>query len=524
MLFQFSTQPAEASKADALVVPVFEGLSTLAKYAYGKTLKKRINAKLFNGEQQSLFFLPSSGDKLPDIVLVGLGKQGDFTPGILRDSICAAVRDDSLSKLKAQKLALDMSVLIKELADKKSKAKQAKKNAKTPASLSFSLGQAACEGAGLGVYVYDKLFSQYKDKKVPDRPKNLTFHTSRAEQSELKKGVELGKANVSGVNLCRDLCNDPNSHLKPADLARKAQQLARKIPGLRAKVLSKQKLKELKMGAFLSVNHGSDNADGAARLICLEYFGGKKNQAPLCFVGKGITFDTGGYNLKPSAGILGMKWDMGGAATVLGAITAIAEAKIPVNAVALIPTTENLINENATKPGDVVRSMSGLTIEVNNTDAEGRLILCDTLTYAQKTYKPDTIIDLATLTGAVLVALGDQYFAVLANDDGVAQELDAATQSANELSWRLPLPEEYDRYLDSKIADLSNIGGRYAGTITAGLFLQRFIDKGQKWAHLDIAGVADNTSGNQRGVAPPHGGTGTAVRTLVAFAEERSKS
>lgn len=515
-----STSDGATLKADVLIVPAFEYANPLKDFGYGTDLKKLLFKGQFDGKAGELAVLPGSGIVgSHTVILVGLGKRADFELAALRNGVCAAIRDESINKSKAKHVAVDLSDVLAKLGSDKCKVPGGAGGPTLP--MARWLGQAVAEGLELGGYVYDRLFNLVKDDKVPARPTKGSVIAEKAAHTELKKGFALGAGFSDGVNLARSLCNDPNSHLKPAQLAAAAQKACTGVANLTCKVHNKAQLEKWKMGAFLSVNAGSDDKDGAARLICMEYKGGKAGDAPICLVGKGLTFDTGGYSLKPAAAMLGMKWDMGGAATMIGAIVAIARAKLPVNVVCVVPTTENLVNEIATKPGDVVTAMNGMTIEVNNTDAEGRLILCDALTYAQKTYKPDTIIDSATLTGAALVALGDQYFAVLSNDDGVAAELADATKDAAELSWRLPLPKEYISYLDSKIADTSNIGGRMAGTITAGLFLQKFINDGQKWAHLDIAGVADNHEGKQKGVAPTSGGTGTAVRTLVAFARAR---
>jgi len=520
MQISCSTSDGKTLKADILVVPAFEAANPLKDLAYGKELSAMLFKGQFDGKAGDLAVLPGAGAVGASVViLVGLGKKGDFELANLRNAVCAAIRNDAINKSKAKHIAVDLSECFGKLKDGECTVPGGAGGPSLP--MARWLGQGVAEGLELGAYVYDRLFNLKKDDKVPARPDKASVVADKAMHAELKKGFALGQGFSEGVNLARSLCNDPNSHLKPAQLAAAAKQASTGVEKLTCKVLEKPALEKLKMGAFLSVNAGSDDKDGAARLICMEYKGGKAKDAPICLVGKGLTFDTGGYSLKPAAAMLGMKWDMGGAATMIGAIIAIARAKLPVNVVCVVPTTENLVNEIATKPGDVVTAMNGMTIEVNNTDAEGRLILCDALTYAQQTYKPDTIIDSATLTGAALVALGDQIFAVLSNDDGVAKELESATKDAAELSWRLPLPKEYVSYLDSKIADTSNIGGRMAGTITAGLFLQKFIDDGQKWAHLDIAGVADNHEGKQKGVAPESGGTGTAVRTLVAFARAR---
>jgi len=270
-------------------------------------------------------------------------------------------------------------------------------------------------------------------------------------------------------------------------------------------------MKKLGMGSLLSVSRGSIEP---AKLITLEYSGGRKGSKPVVLVGKGVTFDSGGISLKPGAAMDEMKFDMCGAASVLGTLQACAEMKIPLNVVGVIPTTENLPSDKATKPGDIVTSMSGQTIEVLNTDAEGRLILCDALTYCKK-FKPEVVVDIATLTGACVVALGHYTAAVLSNNDELAEELLAAGQTAVDRAWQMPLWDVYQSDLDSNFADIANIGGR-AGTITAACFLSRFT-RDYRWAHLDIAGVAWK-SGKEKG------STGRPVPLLTQFLLDRSKT
>jgi leucyl aminopeptidase len=266
------------------------------------------------------------------------------------------------------------------------------------------------------------------------------------------------------------------------------------------------------MGSFLSVAAGSDEP---ARLIVLEYRGGERGAAPVALVGKGVTFDTGGISIKPAAAMDEMKFDMGGAASVLGAFRALAEIALPINVVGVIPATENMPNGRATKPGDVVTSMSGLTIEVLNTDAEGRLILCDAITYARR-YKPDVLIDIATLTGACVVALGSPYSGLFSNDEALSDEIAAAGQRADDRAWPMPMGEEYAEQLKSNFADIANVGGREAGAITAACFLGKFTE-GLRWAHLDIAGTAW-LGGAQKG------GTGRPVPLLVDFLLDRARA
>lgn len=524
MKTSYVSTSATAKKTDLLIVPCFEDKQPTKPYAYASALEAGMIDGHFKGEAGQVAMLAGSKDTNSRCVaLLGLGKAADFTLNGLRNGLSAIMRNDLVCSLKLTSCTIDASHFVGEVSNKEAHTapgSHAESAAKQPTS--EWLGEAMVEGCVLGSYVYTELFGK-NEKRIDahHRLSSLTIACAKSDLAGVKKGGTRAEAESYAVNYCRDLVNKPNSHLRPGHLARAAEAAAEKIEGLTCKVLDKKALQKLNMGSFLSVNAGSGEGDSAARLIILTYNGGKKGDAPLCFVGKGLTFDTGGYSLKPAASMLGMKWDMGGAGTVLGAIMAIAGMTLPINCVCLIGATENLVNEEATKPGDVVTSMSGITIEVNNTDAEGRLVLCDVLTYAQQQYKPETIVDCATLTGAVLIALGDQVFGVLTNDDGVAKELEIASKDAGEHTWRLPLPEIYDKYLDSDIADVSNIGGAgKAGTVTAGLFLQRFIDKGQKWAHLDIAGVANN-EGKQGGVVPAKGGTGTGVRTLVNMARNR---
>ena len=316
---------------------------------------------------------------------------------------------------------------------------------------------------------------------------------------------------AGGVELARTLGNLPGNICTPSYLAAQARKLGRTWETIKTSVLDEAAMKKLGMGSLLSVSRGSVEP---AKLITLEYSGGKKGSKPVVLVGKGVTFDSGGISLKPGAAMDEMKFDMCGAASVLGTLQACAEMKIPLNVVGVIPTTENLPSDRATKPGDIVTSMSGLTIEVLNTDAEGRLILCDALTYCKK-FKPEVVVDIATLTGACVVALGHYTAAVLSNNDELAEELLAAGQTAVDRAWQMPLWDVYQSDLDSNFADIANIGGR-AGTITAACFLSRFT-RDYRWAHLDIAGVAWK-SGKAKG------STGRPVPLLTQFLLDRSKT
>lgn len=324
-------------------------------------------------------------------------------------------------------------------------------------------------------------------KKPSTTPlKSLSYWTeNRGLSGKLNNALAYGAAVGQGMNTARQLGNLPANLCTPQHLATQARSLAKKHGAVTTKVLNEAELKKLKMGSLLSVTAGTDQP---AKLIVMEYTGAAKTAKPVVLVGKAVTFDSGGISLKPGAGMDEMKFDMCGGASVFGVINALAESGLNINVVGIVPAVENMPSGNATKPGDVVTSMSGQTIEVLNTDAEGRLILCDALTYAGR-FKPDTVIDIATLTGACVMALGKHASGLLSNSDELADDLLASGTNSGDRVWRLPLWEEYDQQLKSNFADMANIGGREAGTITAGCFLARFT-KDYQWAHLDIAGTA----------------------------------
>ncbi len=356
----------------------------------------------------------------------------------------------------------------------------------------------------LGEYRYQHK-PRDKDEKKPAINKMLLDVSDRRHLHKAELAAQIATAIAKGANIARELGNLPANICTPTYLASSAQKNARGSKTTRVKVLGPKDIEKLKMGAFLSVAKGSREEP---RLIVVEYKGGKKDERPHVLVGKGITFDSGGISIKPSAAMDEMKFDMCGAAGVLGTMVAIAELNLPVNVVAIVPSCENLPDGQASKPGDVVTSMSGQTIEVLNTDAEGRLILCDALTYSER-FKPKTVIDVATLTGACVVALGKHACGLLSNDQKLADNLLRAGKRSGDRAWQLPLWEEYDEQLKSNFADMANIGGRDAGTITAACFLARYTEK-MKWAHLDIAGVAWH-SGHHKGA------TGRPVGLLTQY-------
>ncbi len=329
------------------------------------------------------------------------------------------------------------------------------------------------------------------------------------DKAAVQAGFARASSTVAGIEVAKEWANRPANHATPTLLAQAAQEIA-KAPKMRCEVLGPKEVAKLGMGSFMAVAQGSDEP---LRFIVLHYDGAAKSQAPTVLVGKGITFDSGGISIKPAAEMDEMKFDMGGAASVLGVFKALSVLKPAINVVGLIPSCENLINGRAVKPGDVVTSMSGQTIEILNTDAEGRLILCDALTYAER-FKPSAVVDIATLTGACVVALGSFRTGMFSPDDTLAGALTAAGERAQDLCWRMPLDEEYAEGLKTSFADVANVGGRTGGAVTAAKFLQRFAEK-FVWGHLDVAGSAWK-SGSAKGA------TGRPVGLLVEFLLDRA--
>ncbi|UVW36224.1 leucyl aminopeptidase [SAR92 clade bacterium H455] len=350
-------------------------------------------------------------------------------------------------------------------------------------------------------------FDTYKSKKPPVPPAvKLTYMVAhKASVTAVKRGLAIGEAIGYGSSLARDLGNTPPNICNPSYLSKQAKAMARGEQSLSVKVLGEKEMDALGMHSLLSVGRGSVQP---SQLIVMDYRGGKKGDAPHAIVGKGITFDSGGISLKPGASMDEMKYDMCGAAAVFGALQSVMALNLPINLVCVVAAAENMPSADASRPGDIVTSMSGKTIEILNTDAEGRLVLCDALTYVQK-FKPKTIIDLATLTGAVIGALGNEASGLFSNDDGFAKTLINAGQLSGDRVWQLPLWDDYAKQLKSPFADIANLGGPGAGTITAACFLAEFV-KDQTWAHLDIAGTAWIKGANK-------GATGTPVGLLTEY-------
>jgi leucyl aminopeptidase len=368
--------------------------------------------------------------------------------------------------------------------------------------LAWNIEQAVCI-AHASEYEPGTLKST-KDKKPRKLRKLALCISNKVHQAAAETALKRGQAIAAGVALAKDLGNLPGNVCTPTYLADQAQALAKSYK-FKCEVLSQKELEKLGMGSFLSVAKGSRQPP---KLIVMQHNGGKKGDKPVALVGKGITFDAGGISLKPAAEMDEMKYDMCGAASVLGAFRAAAELKLPINIVGIIPTCENLPDGDANKPGDIVTSMSGQTIEILNTDAEGRLVLCDALTYVER-FEPAAVIDIATLTGACVIALGHHASGLFSNQDTLAHEIEQAADTARDRVWRMPLWDDYQPQLDSNFADIANIGGRAGGSITAACFLSRFTKK-YDWAHLDIAGTAWK-SGKEKG------GTGRPVPLLVHF-------
>ncbi len=359
----------------------------------------------------------------------------------------------------------------------------------------------AVEGVESALYRIPDL----KSGRKPPKPRLRRFGVGvgGTELAAARRGITDGGGIAAGMALSRDLANLPANVCTPAHLASVARRLAREHKSIRVKVLTEPQIRRLKMGSFLSVTRGSEEPP---RLIVMEYRGAKASDAPVALVGKGITFDTGGISLKQPPGMDEMKFDMSGAASVFGALKAVATIGAPLNLVGIVPACENMPSGRATKPGDIVTAMSGKTIEVLNTDAEGRLILCDGITYARR-HKPRAVVDIATLTGACVRARGAHCCGLFSPDDELAGALAAAGERSDDRAWRMPVAEEYAEQLKSNFADLANVGGREAGAVTAACFLWKFTD-GLRWAHLDIAGTAYLT-GSQKG------STGRPVPLLV---------
>lgn len=456
--------------------------------------------KRFAGKPNQALLLNSTGSlKADNLLLVGVGKAKDVTP----EKICKA--SGTAAKLAEKSNFKSASVYLNESCfDKISKGPRY-----------GELAGAIAEGAGLALYHFDD-YKSVDDDDPPSRLQKLTLvPATKTRQATLTKAITRAEKIVEAVHAARNLISHPGNTATPTYLADHAKKMARKSK-ITCKVLGKKEMEKLGMGALLGVSRGSHEPPA---LIVLEYFGAAKSKAPTVIVGKGVTFDTGGISLKPGAGMDEMKMDMSGAATTLSTLQAIANLKLKINVVGIVAAAENMPGGSAIKPGDILKSMSGKTIEVLNTDAEGRLVLADALTYAQR-YKPKEVIDLATLTGAVIMALGHQAAAIIGTNPAMIKQLKESGEATDERVWELPLWEEFDKATKSEIADLKNIAspGVGAGSSMGAAFLKAFAGN-QPWTHIDIAGTA-------WGYEKPYttkGASGYGVRLLVHYLEHRKR-
>lgn len=494
MEFSIKAGSSENTQTGCIVVGVFEPrMLSDAAAALDRATKGFLTRILKRGDMEgkagaTLLLHDVPNIKAERVLLVGLGPLAEFRDSRYADAITAAIRTLSATG------ATDALIQLPEGG--------------TPRrDVGWRVAQATV-AARSAAYRFERMKS--RPAKAQPGLRRLTFGIDDKNAQRLAAaGLEQGLAVAHGVSLARDLGNLPGNVCTPTYLAGAARDLAKHYR-MKLTVLERAQMEKLGMGALLSVARGSVQPP---KLIVLEYRGGPAGQRPVALVGKGVTFDTGGISLKPAPEMDEMKFDMCGAASVLGTLKAIAEMKLRINVVGLIPATENMPGGRATKPGDIVTTMSGQTVEILNTDAEGRLILCDALTYAEH-YKPQAVIDIATLTGACVIALGHVVSGLFANDDALAREVLNAGEASGDRAWHLPLHDEYQEQLNSNFADFANIGGRPAGAVTAACYLSRFTKK-FKWAHLDIAGTAWK-SGKEKGA------TGRPVPLLTQFLIKRA--
>lgn len=489
MRFSVTQAPVQQLETGTLVLGLSEELSLspagqqLDQAADGALSRLLQDGDIQGKAGQTLLVQQLPGIAAKRILLVGLGKESELADRHLR-----RVMNATLAQLKP--LNSDSATLLLDSFKLKDRD-------------SAAAAWLACETLANGLYVFD----QFKSEKAkPVNLNHLELATDSANEEAVRTACAQVAAVVAGMQVTRDLGNLPPNICHPRYLGERAQEMAKANSQLSVEVLEQKELEELGAGALLAVAKGSDQPP---RMIILNYQGGAKDAQPHVLVGKGITFDTGGISLKPGAGMDEMKYDMCGAATVMGVMTAALELKLPINLIGVLTCAENMPSGGASRPGDIVTSMSGQTIEILNTDAEGRLVLCDALTYVKR-FNPKSVVNIATLTGACIVALGDKTSGLMGNNDELIQQLlDAGKQTAD-AAWQLPLFDDYQEQLDSPFADMANIGGPKAGTITAGCFLSRFT-KDYPWAHLDIAGTAWISGGKDKGA------TGRPVPLLTRF-------
>jgi len=473
----------------AVVVTALEGrklsasASALDKKTDGSILRAMKASRFKGNADQSLTILAPAGVKLDRVLLVGLGKAKDLDDKASQNAggqIYAALCSVGSSSVTVCVDAIEGSSV-------------------KPADMAAEMAY----GAKLRSYRFDK----YRTKEKPEaKPSLKNMKLQCANSAKARTTYSRSEKIAEGVFMTRDLVSEPSNILYPDTLAKRAKELSRL--GVKVEVLTEAQMKKLGMGALLGVGQGSIRE---SRMVVMQWNGADKNDQPIAFVGKGVTFDTGGISIKPSAGMEDMKWDMGGAGVVIGLMKALAGRKAKANVVGVVGLVENMPGGNAQRPGDIVTSMSGQTIEVLNTDAEGRLVLADALHYTNDRFKPKFMVNLATLTGAIIISLGNEHAGLFSNNDRLSERLSESGVDVGEKLWRFPLHDNYDKMLNCDAADMKNIsGGRGAGSITAAQFLQRFVGK-TPWAHLDIAGV---TWSSKASSVVPKGGTAFGVRLL----------
>jgi leucyl aminopeptidase len=472
------------SDADVIIIPVLAESDKFVPKDFEQLVGELKAKEKFKGENGELF---STMNVSQDIIFIGLGKEEELNEEKIKCALAKALK--KARELKAKTLCLQL-INSEELCY-------------------GAVVKSMVEGLRFGDYKFDKYKTEKKEQA------DLDICISGVSAEKLKDTEEYIKEanNIAHATIvARNLVNEPANVLYPETLADEVADYGKQF-GFEVEVFDEIQIDELKMDAFLSVAEGSNKSP---RLIVMRYFGDEANKSEvLGFVGKGLTYDSGGYSLKPNDGMVTMKCDMGGAAAVIGSMSAIANAKLKINVVAVVAACENMISGGAYKPGDIIGSMAGKTIEVLNTDAEGRLTLVDAVHYIIEKEKASRVIDVATLTGAALVALGTTTTAVVTNNDEFYKELELASGKSGEKVWQLPGFEDYKKMLKSDIADLKNLGGRFAGTITAGLFIGEFV-QGKPWLHLDIAGTAWTDADKDY---YSKGGTGAGVRTLYYLAK-----
>jgi len=494
MDFSLESQSPEQTSSDCIVVGIYEGgeltpsAQQLDSVSQGLLSRLVSEGDMEGKTAQTLLLHQAEGISAKRVLMVGCGKKDKLTASQFRKITAAALK---LLDGSASESAL---VCLSELDVQ-----------------NMGTHRKIRQIAETSLYVQYRFEQTKSEKQPPAHPlKKIIIHADPASNSS-QQALQQGHAIGLGTNLARELGNLPGNVCTPDYLAKQAVKIANDYKNMKATILEQKDMEKLGMGSFLSVAKGSREAP---KLIVLEYSGADKNDQPHVLVGKGITFDSGGISIKPGQAMDEMKFDMCGAAGVIGAMKTMGELQPTLNVVAIVPSCENLPDGSANKPGDVVTSMSGQTIEILNTDAEGRLILCDALTYSEK-YDPASVIDVATLTGACVVALGKHPAGLLGNDDALIEDIKNAANTSCDRVWQMPLWEEYQEQLKSNFADMANIGGPGAGTITAACFLSRFTKK-LKWAHLDIAGVAWESGANK-------GATGRPVPLLSQYLLDRCK-